>query len=56
MLWQPAEDSPHPSLVLTFPVAQEMLSRQRPGQEGPRTQAHTLLLQRPLAELQSLDR
>lgn len=30
-----AEDSPHPSLVLTFPVAQEMLSRQGPGQEGP---------------------
>lgn len=33
-LWQPAEDSPHPSLVLTFPVAQEMLSRQGAGQEG----------------------
>lgn len=33
-LWQPAEDSPHPSLLLTFPVAQEMLSRQGAGQEG----------------------
>lgn len=34
MLWLPAEDSPHPSLTLTFPVAQETLSGQGPGQEG----------------------